>query len=122
MKTPNLQVAGAEHIPGTYVFDLHACNRTLTFNRFFWNLRRSECRAAYLADEEKVMMEAGLTESERVLVRTRDWLGIVKSGVCFFVLEKWARTLKISNLEIYASMRSEGFEEFMQTRRVPDAR
>jgi len=122
MKALNPQVAGAEEIPGTYVFDLHACRRTLAFNQFFWNLRRPECRAAYLADEEKAMTEAGLSELEKALVRARDWLGIVQYGVCFFVLEKWARTLKMSNLEIYAIMRSEGFEEFMQTRRVPDAR
>jgi len=122
MKDINLQLAGAEEIPGTYLFDLHTCVRTLAFNRFFWNLTRPECRAAYLADEEKSMTEAGLKEEEKALVRARDWLGIVQFGVCFFVLEKWARTLKLSNLEIYAIMRAEGLEEFMLTRRVPAAR
>jgi len=122
MKAQNPQTAGAGQIPGTYLFDLDTCQRALAFNRFFWNLSRPDDRAAYLDDEEKAMTAAALNETEKALVRARDWLGIVQYGVCFFVLEKWARTLKMSNLQVYAIMRSEGFEEFIQTRRVPDAR
>ena len=48
------------------------------------------------------MADAGLTETERALVRARDWLGIVQHGVNFFALEKWARVLKVSNLSVYA--------------------
>jgi protocatechuate 4,5-dioxygenase alpha chain len=41
--------------------------------------------------------------------------------VCFFVLEKFARVVKITNLGMYASMRGETLEVFLKTRRVPDA-
>jgi hypothetical protein len=68
------------------------------------------------------MAAAGLTEAEKQLVRNRDWLGIVQAGVNFFVLEKWARVVKKTNLEVYAIMRGETFEDFMKTREVPDAR
>ena len=40
----------------------------------------------------------------------------------FFVLEKFARVVRMSNLEVYAKMRGESFEDFMKTRRVPEAR
>jgi hypothetical protein len=30
--------------------------------------------------------------------------------------------VKVSNLEVYAQMRGESFEDFLKTRRVPDAR
>jgi hypothetical protein len=68
------------------------------------------------------MAAAGLTEAQKVLVRERDWLGIVQAGVNFFVLEKWARVLKLSNLQVYAEMRGQTLDAFMQTRNVPEAR
>ncbi len=122
MFTQNPQTAGVEALGGTYLFDLRACNRALEFNRFFWHMIRPEHRAAFIADEESAMAAAGLTEAQKALVRARDWLGIVRSGVNFFVLEKWARVLKLSNLEVYAAMRGETLDAFMQTRQVPQAR
>jgi hypothetical protein len=118
----NPQVAGLENLPGTYVFDLRICHKRLSFNRFFWNMIRLEAREAFWADEESAMAAAGLTEEEKQLVRNRDWLGIVQAGVNFFVLEKWARVVKKTNLEVYAIMRGESFEDFLKTREVPDAR
>jgi len=122
MFTQNPQTAGIENLPGTYVFDLRTCNRTLNFNRFFWNMIRPEYRQAFLVDEEAAMEAAGLTVEEKRLVRARDWLGIVQYGVNFFVLEKWARVVKRTNLEVYATMRGQSFEDFMNTRAVPHAR
>lgn len=122
MFTQNPQTIGIKELRGTYVFDLRTCNRTLTFNRFFWNMIRPEYREAFLEDEEAAMDAALLSDQEKILVRARDWLGIVQYGVNFFVLEKWARVVRRSNLEVYAIMRGETLEEFMQTRAVPHAR
>jgi protocatechuate 4,5-dioxygenase alpha chain len=118
----NPELDGIEALAGTYPFDLRTCNRTLRFNRFFWSMIRVEHREAFWADEEAAMALAGLTEEEKALVRRRDWLGIVQYGVNFFVLEKWARVVKTSNMEVYAIMRGESFEAFLKTRRVPEAR
>ncbi|MBN8750323.1 MAG: protocatechuate 3,4-dioxygenase [Bordetella sp. SCN 67-23] len=118
----NPQLEGIEQIPGTYAFDLRISNRTLKINRFFWNMIGADWRARFVADEEGTMDAAGLTEEEKALVRARDWLGLVQHGVNFFVLEKFGRVVKKTNLEIYAIMRGESFEEFMKTRLVPDAR
>ena len=98
MFTQNPQTAGIDELGGTYVFDLRTCNRALAFNRFFWNMIRADFREAFLADEEAALEAAKLSEEERALVRARDWLGIVRYGVNFFVLEKWARVVKRSNL------------------------
>ena len=122
MTVSNPQINGLETLHGTYLFDLRTCHRTLKFNRFFWNMIRQEAREAFWADEEAAMEAAGLAPEEKQLVRDRNWLGIVQYGVNFFVLEKWARVVKQPNLAVYASMRGESFEDFMQTRRVPDMR
>lgn len=118
----NPQLAGAEQLAGTYVFDLRASHRALRLNRFFWRFTDPVWRDSFAADPQGLMVQAGLSDAERHLVDTEDWIGMIRYGVSFFVLEKYARIARKSNLEVYASMRGETFEAFMQTRRVPDAR
>ena len=118
----NPQLAGAEALPGTYVFDVRVSQRSLRINRFFWRLTQPDWRERLMADPEALMVEAGLSETEKMLVRGRDWIGLIRHGVNFFVLDKFARVTKHSNLEVYASMRGESLEDFLLTRRVPDAR
>lgn len=118
----NPQLRGLEDLAGTYPFDLRASHRALKLNRFFWSMIRPDARERFLADAEAAMAEAGLSEDEKRLVRARDWIGLVRYGANFFVLEKFARVVRKTNLEVYAEMRGESFEAFMKTRRVPDAR
>jgi hypothetical protein len=118
----NPQLAGVERVAGTYVFDLAVSVRTLRINRFFWRMTQQAWRERFLDDEEALYQQAGLSEAERDMVRRRDWLGMIRYGVNFFVLEKFARVVKLSNPHVYASMRGETLEEFLATRNVPGAR
>jgi gallate dioxygenase len=115
----NDQLLGAEDIPGTYAFDIEHSVKALKLNRFFWRHREPAFRELVVRDIEAAFAESGLTDEETALVRSRDWLGLIKYGVSFFVLEKFARVQKMSNLEVYASMRGESLEDFLGTRRVP---
>ncbi|MFN0185544.1 MAG: protocatechuate 3,4-dioxygenase [Aquabacterium sp.] len=118
----NRQLEGIERVEGTYPFDLKVSVRALNLNRFFWELRRSDARQLFLDDSNEAFRRAGLSAEEQALVLARDWIGLVRYGVNFFVLEKFARVVRISNLEVYAAMRGETLEAFLKTRRVPDAR
>jgi len=118
----NPQLQGIERIPGTYVFDLATSVRTLRINRFFWRMTDPAYRERFRTDEEALYEFEGLSSDERALVRKRDWLGLVRYGVNFFVLEKFARVVKLSNPHVYASMRGETLEAFLATRNVPGAR
>ena len=122
MSQSNPQLAGVERIEGTYPFALRMANRRLNMNRFFWDMIRAETRDAFHQDGEALMTRYDLEEEEKALIRERDWLGLVQHGVNFFVLEKWARVVKKTNLEVYAEMRGVSFEDFMKTRRVPESR
>lgn len=118
----NPQLQGIEQIDGTYPFDLRTSIRTLRLNRFFWHLAQPEKRQLLLEYPDRAFSEAGLSDEERRLVTERDWIGLIRYGVNFFVLEKLVRTVRLSNMEVYASMRGESLEEFLKTRQVPDAR
>jgi gallate dioxygenase len=115
----NEQLLGMEDIAGTYAFDIEHSVKALGLNRFFWRHREPAFRELVRHDMEAAFEASGLTEQERAMVRARDWLGLIRYGVSFFVLEKFARVQRMSNLEVYASMRGESLEAFLATRRVP---
>lgn len=115
----NEQLSGVEDIAGTYAFDIAHSVKALRLNRFFWRHREPDFRALVTRDVEAAFEESGLSEEERALVHSCDWLGLIRYGVSFFVLEKFARVRRTSNLEVYASMRGESLEDFLATRRVP---
>ncbi|PFW61129.1 protocatechuate 3,4-dioxygenase, partial [Bacillus sp. AFS075960] len=51
----------------------------------------------------------------------RDWAGLLRYGVIFFLLEKLGAVTGVSNLHIYAAMRGESLEDFQRTRNAPGA-
>jgi len=118
---PNPQLAGIGEIDGTYPFDVRASVKAVNLNRFFWRHREPAFRALVTSNLEAAFEELKLSDEERALVRRQDWLGLVRYGVSFFVLEKFARVLKVSNLQVYALMRGESLEDFLKTRRVPES-
>jgi len=117
----NPQLIGIEKLTGTYPFDIRQSIKAMRLNRFFWQMREPQPRALWLEDRASAYDAAGLTEEERALVDNRDWLGLIRYGVCFSVHEKLARVEKITNRGMYASMRGETLEAFLETRRVPGA-
>lgn len=117
----NPQLEGIEQLSGTYIFDVRVCNKRLHINRFFWKMIDADWRQRFYDDAAALMQEAKLTAFEQQLVMDQNWIGLIQHGVNFFVLEKFARVVKKTNLEVYAMMRGLSYEEFMQTRKVPNA-
>jgi gallate dioxygenase len=109
---------GLDAIEGTYPFTLESSARAYRLNQFLHGLVAPEARKGFVADPDAAFQRAGLSEEERELLRRRDWLGMIRYGVTFFVLEKLGAVLGISNPEIYAAMRGMTLEEFLRTRRT----
>jgi gallate dioxygenase len=110
------ELAGVERLPGTYPFTLDRSVKAYRLNRFLHRLIEPEFRQRFLADPEPLFEAARLTDEERDLVRRRDWRALIHYGVIFFLLEKLAAVLGITNLHVYAAMRGETLEEFQKTR------
>lgn len=116
-----LQTRGAERLQGSYPYTLARSVKALRINRFLHDMVQPAHREAFRADEEAAYERAGLPEAERVLLRARDWRGLIHHGVIFFVLEKWAAVLGVSNLHVYAAMKGLPLDEFLKTRNAPGA-
>ena len=115
------ELAGAEQLDGTYLFNHARAVRGYRLNDFLHEMVKPAHREAFLADPEAAFARAGLSVEEADLVRRRDWQGMMRHGVIFFMLEKLGAVLGVSNLHIYAAMRGQSLAEFQQTRNAPGA-
>jgi gallate dioxygenase len=110
------QLRGIESMAGTYPFDIARSVRAYRLNKYLHAMISPAHRARFLEDPEGSFAEADLSDEEKDLIRRRDWQGMIHYGVIFFVLEKLAAVLGISNLHVYAAMRGESLDEFLKTR------
>ena len=112
----DLQLAGIEKLEGTYPFDLDRSVTYYRINKFLHDLVIPEHRAAFLADPEALFEARGLSEQERDLIRRRDWQALIRYGAIFFVLEKLAAVVGVSNPAVYAAFRGQSLDDFLKTR------
>jgi gallate dioxygenase len=110
------QTAGAEQLEGTYPFTLQRSVEGYRINKYLHQLIAPAFRERFLADPDSTYEEAGLTQQERDMVNRRDWQGMIRYGVIFFLLEKLGAVVGVSNLHIYAAMRGQSLEDFQKTR------
>lgn len=110
------QLAGIENLDGTYPFNHETSVRCYRINQFLHRMIDPQWRNRFKSDPEALFEDAKLTEEERELIRARNWRGMIHYGVIFFLLEKLAAVVGVSNLHIYAAMRGESLEDFQKTR------
>jgi gallate dioxygenase len=110
------QLKGVEELKGTYPFDIATSVKAYRLNKYLHAMIEPAHRAHFLEDPEASFEESGLTDEERDLVRNRDWPGLIHYGVIFFMLEKLAAVTGVSNGHVYAAMRGESLEDFLNSR------
>ena len=113
------ELEGAASLAGTYPFTHARSHANLRLNSFLHDLVLPAHRERFVNDFEALALERGLSNEEMELVRERRWLDMVRRGVSFFVLEKMAAVLGVSNPAVYAAFRGESLEQFLATRKVP---
>lgn len=107
---------GADALEGTYPFTIERSVKGFRINHFLHSLVDPAMRVKFKADEEATMLEAGLSDEERGLIRSRDWIGMIRYGVIFFMLEKLGAVTGVGNIHIYAAMKGLSIEDFQKTR------
>jgi gallate dioxygenase len=110
------QLAGIETLEGTYPFSLERLASAYELNAFLHKLVDADWRQRFQEQPEQMIKEAGLSEGDRDLILSRDWRGLIRRGVTFFVLEKLGAATGVSNLDIYAGMKGITTAEMLKTR------
>lgn len=112
-------LAGADQLAGTYPFTHARSQENFRINSFLHDLIDPDHRARFRADFDGLAAERGLTAEEIALIKDRKWIEMIHRGVSFFMLEKLAAVIGVSNPEVYAAFRGETLEQFLASRKVP---
>lgn len=112
------ELAGAETLEGTYPFTLERSLANYRLNDFLHRLIEPDHRQRFVADFDGLADDFELSGEERDLIKNRKWIELIHRGASFFVLEKMAAVLGVSNPEVYAKFRGQTLEEFQATRKV----
>jgi protocatechuate 4,5-dioxygenase alpha subunit len=112
---------GLKPIPDTSIFDLRASRRGYRLNRMCGSLCSAANREAFKRDQEAYMARFSLTDSERELIRKRDFAGMIEAGMNIYFMLKIGSVTGNSLYRMGAQMRGETYEQFLSTRNLKDA-
>ena len=103
------------------MFDLRLSRRGQRLNRMCAALCSPAEREAFKRDEEAFMTRFSLTETEKELVRKRDFKGLIEAGMNIYAMLKIGSATGNSLYRMGAQMRGESYEEFLSTRNIKGA-
>lgn len=109
-------------IPGIRVFNLEESHRGYRINRMCNSLTVETNRQAYRDDEEAYLEDYGLNETEKQLIRQRDWAGLNAAGGNIYFLLKLGFVVGHGLYRMGAQMRGESYEDFLASRNAKGAR
>jgi protocatechuate 4,5-dioxygenase alpha subunit len=101
--------------PSVYLFTGEVCTRSYKLNRFAFDFKYPAVRERFERDPETLMSDYGLTDQEKMLVRARNWTGLVAAGGHHFNIIKIAAAVGESHLHVGAHMVGVDWDEFKQT-------
>ena len=78
-------------------------------------------RDAFKRDEEGFMARFGLTETEKELIRKRDFQGLIDAGMNIYSMLKVGSATGNGLYKMGAQMRGESYDEFLATRNIRGA-
>ena len=112
---------GLKPIPDTSIFDLRLSRRGARLNRMCTALCSPAEREAFKRDEEAFMERFSLNETEKQLIRKRDFKGLIEAGMNIYAMLKVGSATGNSLYRMGAQMRGESYEQFLKTRNISGA-
>jgi protocatechuate 4,5-dioxygenase alpha chain len=90
------------------LFDEHTATRGIRLNKAAYSLKHEHQRELFHRDEEAWMDQFGLTDEEKELMRSRDWIGLWRRGMSIYVMVKLSGVTNTPLPEIGKQMRESG--------------
>lgn len=104
--------ATARSLQGTYLFDGARANKNYPLNKMCMSLTKPENRTEFSADETAYCRKFGLDADSTLLVTSRDWIGMVRSGGNIYYVFKLAAIDHVSMQHVGAQQNSMSLEQF----------
>ena len=79
--------------PASFIYTGPMSTRGRNINRFSLSLKNPDNRKSFLADPDAYMTRFNLSDTEKALVRARDWSGLLAAGGHLQAILKIAATL-----------------------------
>jgi protocatechuate 4,5-dioxygenase alpha chain len=90
------------------LFDEATASRGIRLNKAAYSLKDADQRELFARDEGAWMDQFGLTDRERELMRTRDWIGLWRAGMSIYVMVKLSGVTGVPLPEIGRQMKESG--------------
>jgi hypothetical protein len=104
-----LRAVQPHDLPGDLdLFDEHTATRGIRLNKAAYSLKDEYQRELFHRDEEAWMDQFGLTDEEKELMRSRDWIGLWRRGMSIYVMVKLSGVTNTPLPEIGKQMRESG--------------
>ena len=91
--------------PDIDVFDEEAARSGLRLNKAAFSLKHPEQRELFARDEEGWMDQFGMTEAEKELIRSRNWIELWRRGMSIYTMVKLIGVTGTPLVEIGRQMR-----------------
>ena len=102
----------AASLEGTYLFDGARARKNYPLNKMCMSLVRSDNRKAFEADELVYCQSYGLDPGTIELVKSRDWIGMIKAGGNIYYVYKLAAIDHVSMQHVGAQQNGMTLEQF----------
>ena len=94
--------------PDLDLFDEETSTRGIRLNRAAYSLKDAHQRELFAEDENRWMVQFGLTDEEQALMRARDWIGLWRAGMSIYVMVKLLGVTGVTLPEVGKQMRESG--------------
>lgn len=105
-----------DDVPGTYVLDSRTYRRGYHLNMFLMSLNKAECREEFGADEDAYMARYKITDEQKLAVKERRYLDLLKLGANVYYTFKLVSHDRVPPQVMYGKMSDPelSFDEFQQ--------
>jgi protocatechuate 4,5-dioxygenase alpha subunit len=97
--------------PELDLFDEETSRKGFRLNKAAYSLKHPEQRDLFGRDEKAWMDQFELTDTERQLIRERDWIGLWRHGMSIYTMVKLIGVTGTPLVEIGKQMRERGTRE-----------
>lgn len=104
-------------IPGTVLFDGDMARKGYALNKMCFSFNSSDCREAFLRDEDAYCTQFGLDAQQREAIRNRNVLQLIAAGGNAYFLAKFAGIFGLDMQDIGAQqtgMSKKDFQDKLQ--------